>query len=66
MKSVMNFIDGEFRAAADGRTFEKRSPVHNGVIARVAEAGRAEVDQAVAGARAALQGPWGCMSLAGR
>ncbi|MDE3012423.1 MAG: 2-hydroxymuconic semialdehyde dehydrogenase, partial [Pseudomonadota bacterium] len=33
---------------------------------RVAEAGRADVDQAVAAARAALQGPWGRMSLAGR
>ena len=64
MKQIQNFINGEF---ANGvRTFDKRSPVTGEVIARVHEAGRAEVDAAVAAARAALKGPWGRMTAAER
>jgi len=33
------------------------------VIAKVHEAGQAEVDEAVAAARAALKGPWGRMTV---
>lgn len=64
MKQVLNFINGEYQAT--GRSFEKRSPLHGEVIAQVHEAGRAEVDAAVAAARAALDGPWGRMSVAER
>nr|AAP32788.1 2-hydroxymuconic semialdehyde dehydrogenase [Burkholderia cepacia] len=42
------------------------SPLNNAVIAKVHEAGRAEVDAAVAAAQAALKGAWGRMSLAQR
>lgn len=64
MKQILNFINGEYQAT--GRRFEKRSPLHGELIAQVHEAGRAEVDAAVAAARAALDGPWGRMSVAER
>lgn len=59
---INNFIDGEFVAASDGKTFSKRSPVHGGILGAVAEAGRADVDAAVSAARSALAGPWGKLS----
>ena len=64
MKQILNFINGQYQAT--GRSFEKRSPLHGEVIAQVHEAGRAEVDAAVAAARAALDGPWGRMTVAER
>jgi aminomuconate-semialdehyde/2-hydroxymuconate-6-semialdehyde dehydrogenase len=57
MHEIRNYIDGE--PVAGVRWFEKRSPVDGRVVARVAEAGAAEVDAAVRAARAALAGPWG-------
>ena len=63
MKLIENFIGGEFVSAASGKTFEKRSPLDNRVIAHVSEAGKAEVDAAVSAARAALNGEWGAMTL---
>ncbi len=64
MKEIKNFINGEF--VASGKWFDKRSPLTNGVIATVSEAGKTEVDAAVAAARAALKGPWGKMTVADR
>ncbi|MES3015325.1 MAG: 2-hydroxymuconic semialdehyde dehydrogenase [Pseudomonadota bacterium] len=58
MRSVQHFINGEFAASATGRSFDKRSPLDNAVIARIAEGGAAEIDAAVAAARAALHGDW--------
>lgn len=63
---VLHFIDGEYVEGTTGRVFEKRSPVTGAVIARVDEAGQAEVDAAVRAARAALDGPWGRMPVAER
>lgn len=37
MKEIRNFINGEFVATA--KTFEKRSPLDNQLIAQVCEAG---------------------------
>jgi phenylacetaldehyde dehydrogenase len=54
-------IDGEWRNAASGKTFETYDPATGDVLARVAEAGQEDVDQAVAAARRALEGPWGTM-----
>ncbi|MCF6751858.1 2-hydroxymuconic semialdehyde dehydrogenase [Pseudomonas stutzeri] len=62
MRQIENFIAGEYRAAASGRRFDKRSPLDNRVIASISEAGRDEVDAAVQAARAALHGEWGAMS----
>ncbi len=64
MKQVLNFIDGEY--AATSRTFDKRSPLTGKVVAQVHEAGRADVDAAVAAARAALDGSWGHMTVTER
>lgn len=64
MKQIHNFIDGEFVATAT--TFDKRSPLDNGLLAKVHEAGRSEVDAAVSAARAALQGSWGQLTVAER
>jgi len=64
MKQIKNFIAGEY--VATQKWFDKRSPLDNTIIAQVAEAGRAEVDAAVKAARAALDGPWGKMTVAER
>ena len=66
VKSILNFIGGEFVPAKSGRTFENRSPVDGRLIGMVAEAGEPEVDAAVRAARAALDGPWGRMTIAER
>src|SRR5437773_9046658 len=56
------FINGEWRDAVSGRTIEVVNPATEEVIAAVASAGPADVDAAVAAARAALDGPWGTLS----
>ncbi len=66
MKIIPNFIDGEFVATSQAGQFDKRSPLDNQVIARVAEASRNDVDAAIAAAKAALTGPWGKLTLADR
>jgi len=63
-KPIRNFIDGEYRDSV--RWFDKRSPLDNALIARVAEASRDDVDAAVRAARAALCGPWGGLTIAQR
>lgn len=62
MRQVENFINGEYVTASGGKRFDKRSPLDNTVVASVSEAGRPEVDAAVAAARAALTGEWGTLS----
>src|SRR5437764_1494106 len=59
-------IDGEFGAAADGRTFETLDPATGSPIASAAQAGAADVDRAVGAARRALEGKWGTMPAAQR
>ncbi len=66
MQLIRHFINGEFVESAAGKTFEKRSPVDDRVIATVCEAGSAEVDAAVSAARAALRGDWGRLNVAQR
>ncbi|HET7248335.1 MAG TPA: aldehyde dehydrogenase family protein [Gemmatimonadales bacterium] len=48
------FIGGQWVAPASGETFETINPATRGVLARVAQAGAADVDAAVRAARAAL------------
>src|SRR5262245_41696618 len=64
VREVRNFIDGRYVGGVGW--FEKRSPVDGRLVARIAEAGRGEVDAAVAAARAALRGPWRRMTIAER
>ena len=55
-------IGGEWREAAGGQTIEVVNPATEEVIATVPAAQPADVDAAVAAARAALDGPWATMS----
>ncbi|MBB5373054.1 2-hydroxymuconic semialdehyde dehydrogenase [Acidocella aromatica] len=66
MTHILNFINGAFSEGAEGKSFEKRSPLNNTVIATVAEAAKADVDAAVSSARAAMKGKWGKLTLADR
>jgi len=58
------FIGGEEVDAADGATFETIDPATGNVITTVAQGGAADVDRAVAAARAAFEhdAPWRAMS----
>ncbi|WP_333815959.1 aldehyde dehydrogenase family protein [Tabrizicola sp.] len=59
-------IDGQFRPALSGRTFETLNPATGEVLAHVAEAGVEDVDLAVAAARRAFEEVWGPMRAADR
>ncbi|GAB4710620.1 hypothetical protein MOKP122_48520 [Mycobacterium avium subsp. hominissuis] len=52
-------IGGESVAAESGRTYDSIDPYTALPWARVPDCGPADVDRAVAAARAALRGPWG-------
>jgi aldehyde dehydrogenase (NAD+) len=60
------FVDGEFAAAADGRTFATVNPATEEPLAEVALAGEADADRAVRAARAAYEKVWGPMPGAQR
>jgi acyl-CoA reductase-like NAD-dependent aldehyde dehydrogenase len=53
------FIDGESAEAASGESRDVLEPATGELLGRAAMAGEADVDRAVAAARAALDGPWG-------
>jgi aminomuconate-semialdehyde/2-hydroxymuconate-6-semialdehyde dehydrogenase len=62
---VRHFIAGAF--VGDARTaFDKASPVTGALAARVCKGSAADVDAAVDAAHAALNGPWGQLTLAQR
>lgn len=63
--TILNFIDGQYRTGS-GRTFDDTDPVTGQLIARVSEAGSDDVDAAVKAACAALDGPWGKLTLSQR
>jgi aldehyde dehydrogenase (NAD+) len=52
------FINGQRCDAADSRTFETFDPSTGNLLTTVAQAGAADVDRAVAAARAAFDGGW--------
>jgi acyl-CoA reductase-like NAD-dependent aldehyde dehydrogenase len=60
------YLDGGFSGSSDGRTFDSVNPATGQVWARVAEAGEADVDRAVAAARSAFDGAWGDTGAADR
>lgn len=66
MQEIKHFINGKFVSSENGRTFDDVNPANGAVIARVHEAGRKEVDQAVSAANAAMSGSWGTMAVADR
>lgn len=60
MKSLLNCINGKWVAAKSGATRDILNPSTNEVIARSAESGAADAEDAISAARAAFdQGPWG-------
>lgn len=59
-------INGEWRAASDGGVFPVLDPATNTIFAAASEATRADIDDAVSAARAALRGPWSELSPAER
>ncbi|MDD2796323.1 MAG: 2-hydroxymuconic semialdehyde dehydrogenase [Acidocella sp.] len=56
-------MDGVFTQGSSGKTYDNFYPVDGSRIGSVPEGGKAEIDAAVKAARAALDGPWGQMSL---
>ncbi len=66
MLHVKNFINGQFVDGSGGKSFEKRSPLDNRVIATIAEADLADVDRAVEAARKAMKGAWGKLTATDR
>src|SRR5437870_4543079 len=56
------FINNEWRDAAGRKTIEVVNPATEEMIAEVASADQADVDAAVAAARAAFDGPWSKVS----
>lgn len=65
-REFRHFINGAFVGSASGKRFDNRNPVDDSLIGMVHEGGQAEVDAAVAAARAALEGPWGRMPVTQR
>jgi betaine-aldehyde dehydrogenase len=60
LKSLLNCINGKWVAAKSGATRDILNPSTNEVIARSAESGAADAEDAISAARAAFdQGPWG-------
>ena len=60
------FINGDFVKPESGKYFDSINPANEEKLSRVADAGQADVDKAVAAARAAYRGPWGRMKPAER
>jgi betaine-aldehyde dehydrogenase len=58
MKPYAMLIDGEWVAARSGKTFDAMNPASDEVVAKVPEAGPADVDRAVQAARRAFDEGW--------
>src|SRR2546422_2497659 len=56
------FIGGAFVPAHSGATFPVHNPHNDEVFMRVAEAREDDVEDAIAAARAAFEGPWGALT----
>ncbi|MCS5614396.1 MAG: aldehyde dehydrogenase family protein [Candidatus Marinimicrobia bacterium] len=55
------FINGEFMPAVDGKYFDTINPSNEKKIAKVAEAGKADIEKAVASAQKAYEKTWSKM-----
>jgi aldehyde dehydrogenase (NAD+) len=65
VRTYRNLIGGELRAAADGAVLDSIDPATGEVHARIPRSGAADVDAAVAAARAAFPG-WAALPAAAR
>lgn len=66
LREARNFIDGRFCASGGAEILENRFPCTGEVFGVVHSATQGEVDEAVAAARRALDGPWGRMDVPAR
>ncbi|HSU17304.1 aldehyde dehydrogenase family protein [Longimicrobium sp.] len=64
-RTTRMYIGGEWRGPGEGEYFDTVNPANNKPLARVAQAGKADVDAAVAAARGALEG-WQALGGHGR
>lgn len=64
--TVLNFIGGSYRRGSTGKTFANIDPATGLQTGTVHEASEQDVADAVAAAKAALNGPWGKMTTAER
>jgi aminomuconate-semialdehyde/2-hydroxymuconate-6-semialdehyde dehydrogenase len=63
MRTIKHFIDSGFIESSSGKTFDQVAPATGQIVGQVSEAGRDEVNQAVAAARNALNGEWGQLNV---
>jgi (Z)-2-((N-methylformamido)methylene)-5-hydroxybutyrolactone dehydrogenase len=61
-----HFIDGTFMPSESGAYFDTENPYTGEVWAQVARGDAADVDKAVASAKAAFEGEWGAMGASAR
>ncbi len=61
---IKNYVAGQF--VTSKKQFDDINPVDGSLVGKVHEADKATVDNAVAAARKALQGPWGMLTVADR
>ena len=67
MPASTSFVDGSFRAAQSGATFDSINPATGKLLAKVADCDAADVDFAVAKARMAFDdGRWRCLHPSAR
>jgi aldehyde dehydrogenase (NAD+) len=64
-RTMRIYVDGEWRKPKEGEYFDSVDPSSNQPLARIAQAGKADVDAAVAAARRALAG-WQALGGHGR
>ena len=57
-RNKKHFVDGRWMGSASGECIDTFNPATGGLLATRARAGHGEVDQAVAAARRAFEGPW--------
>jgi acyl-CoA reductase-like NAD-dependent aldehyde dehydrogenase len=62
LPTYQNYIAGRFEPASSGRSFAATNPTTGQPWGSFADSGKADVDQAVRAATAALRGPWGQLS----
>ena len=64
--TTLVLVDGQWRPAASGQTLPLGNPSDGSLLAHIARGGAADIDAAVAAARAALGGAWGRLTATDR
>ena len=66
VKTYTHYINGAFVPALSGETFESTDPYSGKVWAKIARGSSADIDAAVAAAKAAMDGEWGTVNASYR